>query len=393
MTQDRFDWWNNLRHGGLLLDRQRLTELVPDDPPRLDPFRQDRLRRRLSTFYNDPQAERGKFVAEVLESVCGFRSPDGAWKRGSQIPADWSRRMLTGESVRPRHLWLGRNGAVLPVFVDSHTRIGIGRGRRLISQILNWLRQSGRQLALVTNGYQWRLVFAGLDYEAFCEWDTDQWFLEGEPSPELNGFRALIAPPLWTPKSQGEASPLLAAVNESRKGQADLSQVLGERVRKAVEKLIHGHGLVLNERREELAPEEIYRAAVRVIMRMVVVLFAESREGLLPRDNPVYHGAYSLQGFREQLERTGAHKLAETFAAWPRVLALFRLIHNGCSHEALSVPSYGGELFAPGRPDHGDGTARALAVFENACFEHDLMSDLQVRDILDLLTRTKMRIR
>jgi hypothetical protein len=33
-------------------------------------------------------------------------------------------------------------------------------------------------------------------------------------------------------------------------------------------------------------------------MRCVVVLFAEARD-LLPRDNPIYHSSYGLQGLRE----------------------------------------------------------------------------------------------
>ena len=40
-----------------------------------------------------------------------------------------------------------------------------------------------------------------------------------------------------------------------------------------------------------------------------------------------------------------------------------------------------------------DGLSRALAVFENGCFEQDVVNDDEVRDILDLLTRTKIKIR
>jgi hypothetical protein len=219
------------------------------------------------------------------------------------VKADWSRAAITGESIRPRHLWLGRNGATLPVFVDDQERIGLGRGRRVISHVLQWLRQGGEQLALVTSGQEWRLLFAGLDYDAFCQWDVDGWFAEGDASGELTGFRALLDPKLWMPEKKDEPCTLLAAVNNSRKGQADLSQVLGERVRQAAELLIQAHTAVLKEHVDGFVSQDIYRAAVRMIMRLVVVLFAESREGLLPRDNSVFHRAYSLQGLREQLER------------------------------------------------------------------------------------------
>jgi hypothetical protein len=123
------------------------------------------------------------------------------------------------------------------------------------------------------------------------------------------------------------------------------------------------------------------------------VLFAESREGLVPRDNSAFHRAYSLQGLREQLERISQHKLVGSVGAWPRVLALIRLIHQGSSHPALSVPAYGGELFAPGSANDREGMKRALHLFETACFGANVMTDYQVRQILDLLTRTRVKIR
>jgi len=57
------------------------------------------------------------------------------------------------------------------------------------------------------------------------------------------------------------------------------------------------------------------------------------------------------------------------------------------------VPSYGGELFAPGDVANEDGMKRALHLLETTCFERQLMNDSQVRQILDLLTRTQIKIR
>jgi len=252
-------WWNNLQHGGLLLDAQRLTALIPEDPEPLSSYDQDRLRRRLTRFSDDPAAHRGELISFALEVICGFARPQGEWYRGSEVKATWSRRAITGEAIRPRHLWIGANGATLPVFVDDQQRIGVGRGRRVISHVLQWLRQGNEQLALVTNGSQWRLLFAGLDYEAFCQWDVENWFAEGDVSRELTGFRALVDPVLWTPGKQDEPYPLLAAINDSRKGQADLSKILGERVRQAAEVLIQAHAGVLKEvvGEREVAGEEI----------------------------------------------------------------------------------------------------------------------------------------
>jgi len=394
MNADHLSWWQNLRHGGMLLDPQRLSVLVPQLPAAMDDYQQNRLRRDIDAFHDDPSSDRrSRLISLVLERDCGFARPVGSWERGGGIGAEWTQRGLSGEAIRPRQLWRGRHGTILPVFVNSEKRVGIGRGRRAASHVLQWLRKTDLPLAILTNGQQWRLVFAGLDYEAFCEWDIDQWFASGQTSDEFEGFRALLDPRLWVPESESPPGQLLHAIQESRKGQADLSQVLGERVRQSVEILIQEHVSALGPLEESGSAPAIYRAAVRMIMRLVVILFAESRPGLLPRDHAIYHSAYSLAGLREQLERLSKHRLAASYAAYPRILALANLVRSGSSHQAMLVPAYGGELFAPGDSESPDPMKQAIHVFETACFSGELMSDLAVHEILDLLTRTRMKIR
>ena len=321
MNAEHLQWWNNLRHGGMLLDTQRLSNLIRELPEKPDEYLQDRFRREIITFEDNPDEKRSSFIAFVLEKICKFTTPISSWYRGSNVATSWTRRSITGEAVRPNHLWLSENDATLPVFIDNNKRIGLGKGKRVCSNVLQWLRQSKEQLALVTNGNQWRIVFAGLDYEAFCEWDIDLWFTKGQPSEELLGLIALLSPEKWTPSERDKACPFLEAINESRKGQSDLSQVLGERVRQAAEILIQAHGSVFNENLDSIANHDIYRAAVHMIMRLVVILFAESRDGLLPADNPIYHNSYSLEGLRELLERQGKNRLANSYSAWPRILS------------------------------------------------------------------------
>ena len=405
--------WERLRHGGLLLDGARLEAVSRhgNAPAPLDAYTEGKLRQRAGAMLDGARAgsgdggegggsgagsggdggERGdsgagggsgasSFVAFVLEQVCGFDATTGTWTRGSNVAPAEGRRAVTGETVKPRHLWTGRRGARLPVFLDGGKRLGVGRGRRIVSQVLGWLRAGGDHLALVTNGRQWRLVFAGLDHDAWCEWDLDLWFEEGALSPQVTVLRTLLRPELWTPPSEGAAGegppsegpmgtdpggtdpvpppPLLQCIRDTRKGQAELSEVLGERVREAVELLIRGHGEALKAHCASVAPADVYRAACRVAMRLVVILFAESRD-LLPRDNVVYHESYGLNGLLEGLERAAARggaPAAGGISAWPRVLALFRLVREGSHHPDLPVAAYGGDLFAPGA--RGAGTTR-----------------------------------
>ncbi len=344
--------WDRLRHGGMLLDAQRLRDISAHQPGPLSAYHERELRR-LAAGIQDNSGDVPAFVSFILENICGFTTENGTWQRGNSVPTEWGRIAVTGETIKPRQLWRGGTAGLLPVFVvEKEKKIGIGRGRKIASQVLQWLRASNEKLALITNGHQWRLVFAGLDFDAWCEWELELWFEEGALSPQVMALRTLLSPVLWTPAQMGAASPLLQAILDSRKGQAELSAVLGERVREAVELLVQGHGEALREHCAGVEPADIYRAAVRVVMRMVVVLFAESRE-LLPQDNSLYHGSYGLTGLLEELEKVaarGGNRLARSWNAYPRILSLFRLVHQGSHHPAIPVLAYGGELFAPGDP-------------------------------------------
>src|SRR5690606_30684360 len=152
------------------------------------------------------------------------------------------------------------------------------------------------------------------------------------------------------------------AIRDTRRGQAKLSKALGERVRRAVETLLRSREPLIGQAWNEHASNDVYVAASHFVMRLVVTLFAEARE-LLPADNPIYHQAYGLRGLLDQLDRLTTERRRGRHMAWPRLLALFRLLHGGSPHPALTLPAYGGDLFRPGDPE-GDGVSRALALIE-----------------------------
>lgn len=392
MTTEPFAWWNSLRHGGMLIAPSRLPDHFEDQPLPLSAHLAQKLRRDFNRVESDGRGE-AQFLTTVLEHVCGLESGRGAkWFRGSDVGNEWSRRALSGDAVRPRRLWTGLRGAVLPVFVDSEKRLGVGRGRRSVSRVIEWLRLTDQRLALITNLRQWRLVYAGLDHDAWAEWDADLWFEEGKPGPQVDALRALLSPKALTPPAEDEASPLLRAVLDSRKGEAELSSILGERVRQAVELLIQSHSGNLTEVEKSVPPAELYRAATRVVMRLVVLLFAEARD-LLPRENPVYHGSYGLEALREELSRyqgAAVERLRNRHTAWPRILALFRLLHEGSPHEQLPVLRYGGGLFRPGDSDSDDAVLRGVSFFESV---QGAPSNAAVQQILQLLCTTKTKVR
>ena len=394
MSASELAGWDRLRHGGLLLDPVRSRRFANEVRPPVGFHNEGALRQSIAGL-SGTKKDVSAFARFVLEDICGFTNGNGHWTRGSDVDPKWGRRGLGGETIKPSALWKGADDGLLPVFYDAETRIGVGRGKKAASQVVQWLRSGQERVAVLTNGKGWRLVFAGLDADAWCEWDADLWFEEGELSPQVSCLRILLSPKQWTPVSKDAPSPLVQAILDSRKGQAELSAALGERVREAVEILVQAHGDALTRDCADVKSADIYRAAVRIVMRMVVVLFAESRD-LLPRDNALYHSSYGLGGLLGELEKVsvrGAHRLGRSHNAWPRVLALFRLVHSGSHHPALPVPAYGGDLFAAGQVGSVSGLERALHVFETACFENEMLSDRDVLRMLEKLTRTRVKIR
>lgn len=394
MNQQGVTWWESLQHTGLLLNPQQVRQIEEKYAvPPLSEYLIAQLRRDINRL-DSGELSASEFISRTMPTVFGFEpKKTGWWYRGSNVSAEFSHVLVSGESLKPQHIWKGNNGGRLPIFIDRNKRVGIGRGRKTVSDVIQWLRQEKCPLALVTNGRQWRLIHAGLDFNAQAESDIELWFEEGDVGPQLTALRQLLQPVLL----DGEAPPLADAIAASRRGHAELSTFLGERVREAVEAIVWSHGEALKDAGLENDGTAIYRAAVHVVMRMVVVLFAESRE-LLPRGNPVYHGSYGLQGLAEELNRSAARsraRLQHRHTAWPRILALFQLIFNGSHHEALEIPAYGGELFAPGDPNARDPMDRALHVFETGCFDstRSIMPDSITHRVLELITRTPVRIR
>ena len=391
---NQYSWWSSLKHGGMLISPARLANYFFPERPNIPRYLADRLRTAVQAQQDsDSEKVQPTLLDTVLEDILGLKADQ--WAKAAGVSSNWSQRLITGENLRPRRLWQGPHSAVLPLFTDEVKQIGVGTGRRSIAKVVEWLRKSQQKVGLLTNGSQWRLIHAGPDYEAWCEWEIGLWFEEGAPSGQVDALIHLLNPDSLRPPEAGKPSKLIAAIQDTRKGQAELSANLGERVRLAVEHMIHSSAEVIDLVSPEVAaitPRDIYIAATRLVMRCVVVLFAEAR-GLLPIADPIYNDSYSLQGLRTQLDRMAGGRakdsLRQQVSAWPRLISLFRLIYEGSAHPHLSVRRYGSGLFEPGYADSTDPILRAMALFEHP---KNAPSDHAVHHILELLTRAWERV-
>ena len=408
-------WWTTLRHQGVLLSPIVLEEIFPSGPPTPSEGKYEQLRRRYRRFRNDPEDELYEWLDVVLEEFLEY--PSKRWEKEHLVSSKF-----TTPDHRPNRVLLESEGEDEPdgrmlVWIDDDRvttdegdpgRIGIYSGKREHANLVKLMRETGVSLGLLTNGHQFRLVHATLDQESWTEWEASAWFEGGEGRVSLWGFRGLLSESVLPAPTEDEEKSLLGRVQESRDRQADLSDVMGTQVREAVELLLQELDDVLMQvdektREEILAPlreletsrrDELrarYQAAIRIVMRLVVALYAESRE-LFPKENPIYFESYSVEGLfrdlREARIEEGEDSLEQQYGAWARFQALSRLVYAGSPHKDVPMRGYGGRLF---RPPEEDGDDEVLAALE--AFEHDAVriSDAAMLRVLEKLKIAEFR--
>ncbi len=412
-------WWSELNHGGMFLSPAILKEFLPDGPAGVTPdsFFYRKFRDAYAAFDSWSLKENEKnheglfrWIDYVFEEFLEY--PSMLWQKGNNVN-DRFKYQSSNERLRPNRVLLdkgiGDNHRFLIKIDTRKGRLGMGKGRIEYSKFLTLLRGTKVQFGVFTNGYQFRLVYAGMDYDCWVEWDAARWFEEESGLDLLAGFKALCGR-YATFKTEEDEFPLRSAVVNSRTRQGELSQVLGEQVRIAVEKVLSSFDKAARTHSDMLDPlrvdpvskneigdsdllNALYIAAIRVIMRMVVVLFAESRD-LLPRNMEKYHSSYGIEGLFASLEEAvryeGEENLKSRFSAWPRLFGLFLAAYEGCSNEDIPIPRYSGSLFKKGDSNSSDLVLRALSVLEDERWE---ISDFVVLEILRLLKIGKVRAR
>ena len=102
----------------------------------------------------------------------------------------------------------------------------------------------------------------------------------------------------------------------------------------------------------DVPDDQLYEAAVTVMMRLVFLFSAEERD-LLLLGEPLYDQFYAASPLSAQLraeaDRVGVQVLERRLDAWARLCATFRAVHGGVEHNRLRLIAYGGSLFDPDR--------------------------------------------
>ena len=150
---------------------------------------------------------------------------------------------------------------------------------------------------------------------------------------------------------------LAGLLQASRKYQNVVSERLSEQVLHGLYELLRGfqsaheqsHGTLLAHELEQ-DPDNVYRALLTVMLRLVFLLYAEER-GLVS-DDPTFVDHYSVVGLFERLrEDAGLHPdtMDDRYGAWAQLVVLFRMMHDGAESGGMRLPARRGDLFSPSR--------------------------------------------
>src|SRR5271166_6474013 len=225
------------------------------------------------------------------------------------------------------------------------------------------LRETQVPIGLLLNGTHLRLVYAPRGETSGHLTFHVQAMTEVSGRPIFAALQMLLnGPRVFNMPDRQRLPAILAA---SRKYQNLVSTKLAEQVLAALYELLRGFQAADDQRHGELLrdvlkddPNQVYAGLLRVLLRLVFLLYAEDRDLLFTRDNKkgnsdsIYDTYYSVIGLFQRL-REEAGRYTDTmdhrYGAWAQLLTLFRLIYDGARHGVMKLLPRKGYLFNPDR--------------------------------------------
>lgn len=369
------DWLSLIEISGPFLAVPVLKEAFPQGLEELDATKRKRLRQAYEEWREALELEDVQFaelhVAWIDEVLSRGLELDEDGKSDVLKRADWCAANLQaslpehGVTLSPDLVMIDEQRANKPLLliqtyaqdVDLDATLKLdGWAATPADRMVQLCRLLGCRLGLVTNGERWMLVDAPIGaVTTFASWYARIWSQEPitlQAFVHLLGIRRFFV---------DETEQLPALFDRSLKFQDEVTDALGEQVRRAVEVLIQTLDKADQDRNRELLHDvkepELYEAALTVMMRLVFLLSAEER-GLLLMGDERYEANYALSTLRMQLRKESEEILERRWDAWSRLLAIFRAVFGGIEHENLRLPALGGSLFDPDRFPFLEGRAK-----------------------------------
>jgi hypothetical protein len=358
------DWLSLIEISGPFLAVPVLKDAFPQGLEELDAVKRKRLRQAYDEWHEAQETDDPRFadlhtawIDEVLSRGLELDEDGrGDVLKGKDWCATHSNVSLPehGVSLSPDFSVVGNDDKPLMLIHAYGPDVDLDATQKLdgwastpAERMVTLCRAKGCRLGLVTNGERWMLVDAPVGaVTTFASWYARIW---GQEPVTLQAFAHLLGIRRFF---VDESERLPALFDRSLKFQDEVTDALGEQVRRAVEVLIQALDKADQDRSRELLrgvkEAELCEAALTVMMRLVFLLSAEER-GLLLLGDERYEANYALSTLRMQLRAESDEILERRWDAWSRLLAVFRAVYGGIEHENLRLPALGGSLFDPDR--------------------------------------------
>ena len=340
------EWQDSVQNPDVL---QELRDAVGDKFEKIDLF--DRP--------NEATTEQ-ELIRPVLE-ILGWRDylPQQSVAGGEDVPdhllfqdkAAKNRAAGTSSaSAKYRHATVVQESKRHGLALDARENTGsVGRGRTPHGQILRYLstadvESEGKiRWGILTNGVVWRLYDHRTRPRSTAYYETNlENILSSEKEDKLRIFYLLFNRNSFVLRDGATATFLETALQEGRRYEEQVAQDLSGVVFKNV--FLSLVTALADKSNAKL--EEVHRAALILLYRILFILYAEDRELLPIRDR-----RYSTYSMRVLLRDDIREKVVEgiTFSSnatkyYDNLATLFRMIDNGDS--SIGLPPYNGGLFA-----------------------------------------------
>ncbi len=222
----------------------------------------------------------------------------------------------------------------------------------ILDHVLNIIKEKGIKWGIITDGALYLLLASEkLKRKSYLEVDLDS-ILREHVRSSFHVFWALFRKDAFTLDVFQGKSLIEDLDLKSRQFAKLVSEHLQKSVVPNLERFIQG---ILRDERNQACldsvhqlAETLYKEALSFMLRIIIILFAESRK-VLPIENPIYW-SYSLQNIKSQLihpEKVLSRK--KTTWLWESIWKLFELLEKGIDNAQLKLKALGGQLFDSSR--------------------------------------------
>lgn len=247
-------------------------------------------------------------------------------------------------------------------------------------QIVAYLVATGLDWGILTNGKEWRLyaMRARSRVDTYYAVDLERILEAGDEAAFRWFYLFFRAAAFRSDAATGESF-----LGRVLSGSIEYGAALEARLKTRIYDEVFPHlarGFVRWRRETGLPAEtpealqEVYEGTLRLLYRLLFVLYAEARE-LLPVEEEQGYGRYGLVGVRRRVAEalSRGYRLSEVACdLWNDLAALFRILDRG--DPSLNVPRYNGGLFS-------------AAYSRNAFFVSHGLADAFLFPALERLTR------